>query len=51
MSMRKAINQKCKECSYDPFDKGTWRQQIESCGCVNCPLYEYRPRSVGKKVD
>jgi hypothetical protein len=30
-SMRKAINDFCKECSYDPFSaQGTWRQQVEA---------------------
>jgi hypothetical protein len=41
-----AINAKCRDCRYDPLDQGTWRQQIENCGCPDCPLYEYRPISI-----
>lgn len=48
MGMRKAINDKCKECNYDPLDKGNWRQQVQSCTYTDCSLYEYRPIS---KVD
>lgn len=48
MSLRKAINDKCKDCIYDPESGlGTWRQQVESCGQVRCPLYPYRPKSTG----
>jgi hypothetical protein len=40
MSLRKAINAKCKECIYDPIGgNGTWRQQVEQCTSFNCPLY------------
>ena len=49
-SMRKAINEKCKECIYDPLSGlGTWRQQTEGCTSTDCPLYELRPRSGPKK--
>ena len=46
-SRKQAIDQFCKECSYDPDDKGagTWRQQIEACVMEDCPLYEFRPVS------
>ena len=46
-SRRQAIEEYCKECSYDPEDKGagTWRQQIEACVMSDCPLYEFRPLS------
>lgn len=43
MSLRKAINDKCKECIYDPYAKGTWRKQVEECAAVRCPLYAHRP--------
>ena len=36
-SLRKAINAKCKECLYDPYDKGTWRQQVQACTSPKCP--------------
>jgi len=43
-SMRKAINDKCKECIYDPIaGGGTWRQQVESCISANCALHPLRP--------
>jgi len=44
-SRKQAIEEYCKECSYDPEDKGTWRQQIEACVMTDCPLYEFRPVS------
>ena len=44
MSLKKAINAKCKECLYDPQSGGgTWREQIEKCTSQGCPLYPYRP--------
>lgn len=50
-SMRKAINNKCKECVYDPVGgAGTWRQQVEACSCSSCPLFEIRPVSAGDKA-
>ena len=47
-SMRKAINDMCKSCIYDPIGgKGTWRQQIEACTSKECPLWPLRPISKG----
>lgn len=43
MSMRKAINEKCKDCIYDPMEKGSWRKQVSLCSCTDCPLYPVRP--------
>jgi len=45
MSLRKAINGKCKDCSFDDLAAGTWLQQITLCSCSNCPLYKVRPQS------
>jgi hypothetical protein len=47
MSMRKAINAKCKDCIFDPFDRdaGKWRQQVEACTSTDCGLWPYRPKS------
>ncbi len=45
VSLRKAINDKCKDCGYDALNGGTWRQQIEACTCKKCPLWEVRPVS------
>lgn len=44
MSLRAAINAKCKECIYDPLSGGgTWRQQVEACTSYKCPLFPVRP--------
>lgn len=53
LSMRQAINAKCKECLYDPLwaGGGTWRQQVEACSSPDCPLYELRPRSSNKNTE
>lgn len=49
-SRAKAINNFCKACIYDPHHgNGTWRQQVEACTSVNCPLYPFRPLSSGGK--
>jgi len=45
MGMRSAINEMCRGCVYDKHASGNWRQQVEACGIVKCPLYEYRPKS------
>lgn len=44
MSRTKAINEKCKDCIYDPAVKGTWREQVELCTSEkSCALWPYRP--------
>lgn len=49
-SLRKAINDTCKDCIYDPKGgTGTWRQQVESCHIRSCPLWPVRPKSAGLK--
>ncbi len=45
MSLRKAINTKCRQCAVDKLDKGTWRQQIQSCTISKCGLHPFRPIS------
>jgi hypothetical protein len=45
-SLKKAIQAKCKQCTYDQFAPGTYLQQIENCSVRSCPLWEVRPRSV-----
>ena len=43
MSLRNAINLKCKDCIYDPEVEGGWIQQISLCELTECPLWEHRP--------
>ncbi len=43
MSLRNAINQMCKFCIHDCYQKGTWRTQVKNCTSKNCPLYPVRP--------
>jgi len=45
MSLRDAINAKCKSCIYDPHAPGTWRQQVHACDNTGCPLHDVRPRA------
>ncbi len=49
-SLRSAINKMCKKCIYDPYQSGTWRQQVENCTDKMCPLFEYRPKSLKKRM-
>ena len=47
MSLRKAVNAKCRECIYDPNSgQGTWRKQVEDCTSPLCPLFPYRPVTI-----
>ena len=45
MTRQEAINEKCKDCIYDPEVEGTWRMQIETSELSDCALWEYRPKS------
>lgn len=49
-SMRKAINQHCKDCIYDSAVEGAWRMQVEGCTVTRCALFELRPRSSPKRI-
>ncbi len=51
MSLRKAINNKCKDCIYDKFDKGTWRGQVSACLSDDCALHPYRPVDSATKAE
>ena len=42
-SLKKCIEQKCKDCSYDPSAPGSWRSQTEQCTVRSCALWEVRP--------
>ena len=53
MSLRKAINAMCRDCTYDPQDIGSAAQQIACCTCKSCPLYKVRPvtaKSIPEKL-
>jgi hypothetical protein len=44
MSLRKAINAKCKACLYDQVGgTGSWRKQVANCTSFTCALYSVRP--------
>ena len=46
IGLRKAINDKCRECLYDVVGgSGNWRQQITACTATTCPLFPVRPVS------
>ena len=50
-SLRRAINDKCRDCIYDPLARmGSWRQQTDGCPSLACPLHPVRPRSRGRKA-
>jgi len=43
LSLRSAVNSKCRECIYDPKARGAWREQVADCVSANCPLHPVRP--------
>lgn len=45
-SLKKCIEQKCKDCTYDQAAPGTWREQVEQCTVRACALWPVRPVSV-----
>jgi hypothetical protein len=47
-SLRLAVNAQCYDCIYDKSDIGTWRQQVEACPSINCPLYCQRPKATSQ---
>ena len=51
MTRQQAINEKCKECMYDPEAEGTWKTQIEACDLTDCSLWPYRPKPRRKIPD
>ena len=48
MSLRKAINAKCRECIYDPdaHGMGSALNQITNCEITTCPLWAVRPTNL-----
>lgn len=49
-NFRKAIDAKCKECIYDPYSEGTWREQVENCTSYSCALYPLRSVRIAQKT-
>ena len=49
-SLRKAIDENCKECIYDPLAVGSWRKQVTLCTVNKCPLYPKKSSSPECKV-
>ena len=45
-SLKQCIADKCKDCTYDPQDQGTWREQVERCNVRSCALWPVRPMTV-----
>lgn len=45
-SLKKCIEEKCKDCTYDPLAGGTWREQVEMCNIRSCALWPVRPITV-----
>ena len=43
MSLRAAIDAKCRDCIHDKEAPGTWRAQVAGCPCIRCPLWPVRP--------
>ena len=48
MTRQRTIDAKCRECTYDPLDDGTWRQQVQRCEIIDCALWKFRPKSRSK---
>ncbi|MGM0633321.1 MAG: hypothetical protein ACQETO_09120 [Pseudomonadota bacterium] len=45
-SRKRAIEQHCKDCIYDPDGgAGTWREQTQNCTATQCALWPFRPRA------
>lgn len=44
MSLRKLIDQNCKDCTYDSACPGTWRQQVALCSVKSCAFWNIRAK-------
>ena len=44
MSLRKPIDQNCKDCIYDSSAPGSWRQQVFLCCMKSCPFWDIRAK-------
>jgi hypothetical protein len=45
-SYKTSVENFCKDCAYDETEPGSWRKQVEECGCSDCPLWEVRPKTM-----
>ena len=43
MSLRRAINAKCRDCCHDELAAGSAAVQIELCASTDCSLWPVRP--------
>ena len=43
LSLRRAIDAHCRDCTYDPEAAGTWRQQATLCTVLGCARHLCRP--------
>ena len=50
-SYRKAVNNMCRQCIYDPAQKGAWMEQVTECTDIGCSLYDVRPITTSGRVD
>lgn len=42
-----AIDKHCRDCIYDRYAPGTWRQQVAACTSPKCALFSFRPLPIG----
>lgn len=49
-SLKKCIEAKCKDCTYDQAAPGTWRDQVEECRVTACPLWPVRPMTTATVI-
>ena len=47
--LRGKIDAKCIECIFDPYQRGSWRSQVEKCTCTSCPVHDIRVRTLAGK--
>lgn len=44
-SLRKRIDQHCKQCTYGKNAVGSWKQQVTVCSVTSCSLFPVRPKT------
>ena len=43
--LRARVDAHCVSCVYDDLVPGTWRQQVEQCTVISCPIWDTRTKS------